>query len=142
MLRITALSDFIGEISEKHLMATAAIATVLATTMEIAGRGPTRPLMVAITTCTVAALLLTLSFLVFASWNSVIVPRYGSSDLFLSVLLVVSGMMLWTLTVRGLTDEGSLHPVFVILGVVASLVASSLLAVLLPLAHKLYDWKS
>ncbi len=85
---------------------------------------------------------LTLAFFMFASRNSVIVPRYGSSDLFLSVLLVVVGMMLSMLAMKSLNDPGSFHPMFLILGAVTSLVFSGLLAVLLPLAHKFSVWIS
>ena len=138
MLRITALSDFVGAINQKHLIALAAISILLATAMEIAGRGQTRPLMAVLNTCTIGVSLLTLSFFVFASRNSVLIPRYGSSDLFMSVFLVVCGMMLWTLAMASLTEPSFFHPVFLILGGVTSLVFSGLLAVLLPLAHKIH----
>jgi hypothetical protein len=142
MLRITALSDFVGAINQKHLISLAAISIVLATAMEIAWRGPMRPLMAVLNTFTIGVLLLTLSFFVFASRNSVLIPRYGSSDLFLSVLLVVLGFMLWILAMKSLTEPGFFHPVFLILGAVTSLVFSGLLAVLLPLAHKIHVWLS
>lgn len=142
MLRITALSDFVGAINQKHLIALVAISIVLATTMEFVGRGQTRPLMAVLNACTIGMLLLTLSFFVFASRNSVLIPRYGSSDLFLSVLLVVIGFMLWILAMKSLAEPGFFHPVFMILGGVTSLVFSGLLAVLLPLAHKIHVWLS
>jgi hypothetical protein len=140
MLRITALSDFVGVISQKHLIALVAISILAATTTEIAGPGQRSPLIALLNTCTMAVLLLALAFFVFVSRNSVIIPRYGSADLFLSVLLVVSSFVLWLLVHRSLTQPGSFHPVFFILGGVTSLVFSGSLAVLLPLTHKIYAW--
>jgi hypothetical protein len=138
MLRVTALSDFVGAIGQKHLIALAVISTVLAAAMEIAGSGQTRPITVVQTVCSIAVLVLMLSFFMFAIRNSVIVPRYGSSDLFLSAFLVVFGMALWFLTVRSSMEPGFFGPVFLLLAVVVSLACGGLLAALLPLAHKIY----
>ena len=141
-MRITALSDFVGAINQKHLIALVAISIVLATTMEIAGRGQTRPLMAVLNTCTIGVLLLTLSFFVFASRNTVVIPRYGGSDLFLSVVLVVLGFMLWILVMKSLTESGSFHPVSLILAGVTSLVFSGMFVALCLLARKIHVWMS
>lgn len=138
MLRVTALSGFVGAIGQKHLIALAVISTLFVAAMEIAGSGQTRPLTVIHTICSIAVLLLALSFFAFASRNSVIVPRYGSRDLFLSVFLVVFGMALWFIAARSLTEPGFFRPVFLILAGVVALASGGLLAVLLPLAHGIY----
>jgi hypothetical protein len=140
MLRITALSDFIAAINQKHLIALTAIVIVLATAMEIARRGPTRRLMVILNTCVSAMMLLGLAFFLFAARNSVIVPQYGSSDLFLSVLLVLYTYMFCAFAHKGVAQPGSFHFSFLIMGGIVSLVVSGLLAVLFPLAHKVYEW--
>ena len=141
-MRITALTDFVGAITQKHLIALAAISVILAAVMEITAREQTRPLIIVLSACTVAVPVLTLPFLVFASWNTVMVPRYGSSDLFLSVLLVIIGFSLWTLAMSILSDPQLFHPVPFILAGVVSLAFSAMFATLLPLAHKVYSWIS
>jgi len=139
---MAALSDFFAAIYPKYAIGVAAMSLLLAVAMEIAGPRPMRPLMFALDVGVIGYLLLTLCFLAFAWFNSVLTPRYRASDLFLPFLLVVLGMSLLVVAMSNLDKPGSFHPSVLVLAALVSVMSSGLFASLLALSRKIHVWLS
>ena len=133
---MTSLSDLLAFLSLKYLAVIVLVAVFFAGLMEFAFGMEGKARGFAINASAFTVTIFAFVFLLYAGWNTMFNQRYGSGDLFLSFVVVFGVFVALVMIVQTSTGPKLFHPVVPVLGVIVTVIASGLIAILLPLAGK------